>query len=88
MANAFLYALNEIYQARRWARAWKWAARRALDTVECYREYEVLNAARIQALEEALRDMVRYDQWAETPGCDCRVCEVKRRARELLGETK
>ena len=49
-------------------------------------ELEEFNEAldRIAELEETLRDMVRYDQWAELSVCDCCVCGVKRRARKLL----
>ena len=44
-----------VSKARRWARAWKEAAIRAWDAVDCYEEYEASDKARIQALEEGLR---------------------------------
>ena len=57
-----------------------------VDVIHPYEQVHWLQA-RIAELEEALRDMVRYDQWAESPGCNCQVCEIKRHVRELLEES-
>ena len=54
-----------------------------MDVIHPYEQVHYLQA-QIAELEEALRDMVKFDQWAEASGCNCQICELKRRVRKML----